>query len=86
MSRIPKIYCEHCPTKRAAGGKKRLFRSQVEARENMGLMMKHRAFVRKDDYALAAYVCPHNPGKYHVGHRPSTRELFEKREVSRGAA
>ena len=71
MSRIPPLYCQPC--------RKRLYRSEEEARAALGTVMvghwkdKHRA----TDYALMVYPCRKHKG-YHIGHSSRTIKAIEK--------
>ena len=71
MSRIPPLYCQPC--------RKRLYRSEEEARAALGTVMgghwkdQHRA----TDYALMVYPCRVKRG-YHIGHSSRTIKAIEK--------
>ena len=71
MSRIPPLYCQPC--------RKRLYRSEEEARAALGTVMvghwkdQHRA----TDYALMVYRCRKRVG-WHIGHSSRTIKAIEK--------
>ena len=72
MSRIPPLYCQPC--------RKRLYRSEEEARAALGTVMvghwkdQHRA----NDYALMVYECKKKHGYFHIGHSSRTIKAIEK--------
>jgi hypothetical protein len=69
MSRIPPVYCEPC-------GHKRLYRSEIQARDGLGRMMRLYAKHRPDDYSLNVFPCSHKKG-WHIGHHNAVRVLIE---------
>ena len=78
MSRIPPLYCQPC--------RKRLYRSEEEARAALGTVMgrKWKYQHRATDYALVVYECKHKAGYFHIGHSSRTIKAIEKWEKEHG--
>ncbi len=71
MSRIPPVYCKEC-------NNKRLYRSEIRARDGLARLIRDYGEGRLYDYSMNVFPCPHHPNNYHFGHSGKTIQIIEK--------
>lgn len=61
MSRIKATYCEPC-------GGKRIYRTEIQARDGLGRVIRMKGNLTKRDDTFGIYPCPNGTRGFHIGH------------------
>ncbi len=70
MSRIKPVYCSEC-------GGKRLYRSEIQARDGLGRILRIATDKREDNFSMCVFRCVRGNRGWHIGHDPAVRTLIK---------